>query len=85
MNAISFALCIILTQTLINLCHGNHNQWIKNGFNLDRASLPPDAQYDQNSFFELNLSDENAIKNADKLKTFLKELQRYVAIMGKPR
>lgn len=84
MKRISFTLCVLLIQTLNHLCTAN--QWITSDLALDRSSsLPAAVPFDQNTFFELNLSDENALKNADKLKRYLKELQRYVAIMGKPR
>lgn len=88
MKKFSITLCVILVQMLNHLCTANR-EWITNDLGLDRPSSLPSAEpFDQNTFFELNLSDENVLKNADKLKylsNYLKELQRYVAIMGKPR
>ena len=88
MKRLSFTFCMLLVQMLNSLCTGNR-EWITNDLGLERpSSLPSAAPFDQNTFFELNLSDENALKSADKLKylsNYLKELQRYVAIMGKPR
>ena len=88
MKKISFTFCVILVQMLSNLCSGNR-EWIASDLGLDRpSSLPSAAPLDQNSFFQLSLADQEALKNQDKIKylsNYLKELQRYVAIVGKPR
>lgn len=85
MKSVNFALCVILVQMMNNLCTGN--QWILNDIPEKRVFALPSSELptDQNSIFEINLTDGNTIKNPDKLKNYLKELQRIVQIMGKPR
>lgn len=82
MSSIYFLFGVVLIQILNNLCDAN--PLFTTGVNSDGSIFQqPQAQFDQNAYFDL--SGENAIKNADQLKNYLKELQRYVAIMGKPR